>query len=110
MWNMMTKMQTRFDIHLPPYPVPTLNYHPNHSQKVESIYVVEYTDGDREDMDGEELAYAIAFYNKCKRPKAKVSVVDSESDEDESYQPSPKVSSYPVTPKRQRLDTLDATH
>ncbi len=90
----------RFDIPLPPYPVPTLNYHPHHSQKVEPIYVVEYTDGDREDMDGAELEYAIAYYYECNGPKAKGSVVDSESDEDESYQPSPQVSSYPITPKR----------
>ncbi len=100
MWNVMTKIQIRFDRPLPPYPVPTLNYHPHHSQKVEPIYVVEYTNGDREDMNGEELAYAIAYYYECNEPKEKATVVPSESDEDESYQPSPEVSSFPLAPKK----------
>jgi hypothetical protein len=50
-------------------------------------------------MDGAELEYAIDYYIECNGPKAKASVVDSESDEDESYQPSPEVSSCPLTPK-----------
>ncbi len=92
-------MQIRFDIPLPPNPVPTHNYHPHHYQKCEPIYVVEYTDGNREDMDGEELQYAIDLYNECNGTKEKASVANSESDEDESYQPSPEVSSFPLTPK-----------
>ncbi len=98
MSNMIPKMKTRFDPPLPPYPASSHNYHPHRPEKVEPIYVVEYTDRDREDMDGEELQYAIDFYYECKRQKKKARAVDVESDEDETYQPSPQVSSFPLTP------------
>jgi hypothetical protein len=67
---------------------------------VEPIYVVEYSDRDREDMDGEELQYAIDYYCECKRPKKKAREVDEDSDEDESYQPSPQVTPITFTPKQ----------
>jgi hypothetical protein len=63
--------------------------------KNEDIFVVEYTDGDREDMNIEELVYANELY-------IEVSGIDddtpegslhTESGESESYKPSPPVSS-----------------
>ena len=60
------------------------------------MYVVEYNDRDREDMDQEELQYAIDFYDKSITARKKTRAVDS--DEDESYQPSPQVSFFPLTP------------
>ncbi len=49
------------------------------------MYVVEYSDRDREDMDEEELQYAIEFYDKSSTAKTKKLAVGVDSDEDESY-------------------------
>jgi hypothetical protein len=35
-------------------------------EKIDEIFVVEYTDGDREDMDKDEFAYARNFYKKAR--------------------------------------------
>ncbi len=67
---------------------------------MEPIYVVEYSDRDREDMDGEELQYAIDYYYECKKPKKNAREVDEDSDEDESYQPSLQVTTIPFIPKQ----------
>ncbi len=66
---------------------------------MEPIYVVDYSDHDREDMNGEELQYVIDFYNESIRAKSKARAVVVDSDEDESYQPSPQVSTLPLTLK-----------
>jgi hypothetical protein len=51
---------------------------------------VQYSDGDREDMDQEELQYAMDFYIKQRDDKRKMRHVQSESGEDENYRPSPE--------------------
>jgi hypothetical protein len=75
--------------------VVAVEYDSEDVDKIEDIFVVEYTDGDREDMNKEELAYANEFY-------IQVSGIDddtpegslhTESGESESYKPSPPVSS-----------------
>jgi hypothetical protein len=48
-------------------------------------------------MDGEELQYAMDFYTESKAKKQKARFVSVESDEDESYQPSPPVPFLPFT-------------
>ena len=101
---MIPKMKARYDLPLPPFRALSHNFHPHLPQKVEPIYVVEYTDRDREDMDGEELQYAMDFYYESKRQKQKARYVTVESDEDESYQPSPQVSYFSFTPQIKRLD------
>jgi hypothetical protein len=52
---------------------------------------VQYCDGDREDMDREELQYAMDFYIQQQYNSKKAHHVQSDADEDESYRPSPKV-------------------
>ncbi len=52
---------------------------------------MQYSDGDREDMDREELQYAMDFYIQQQYNNKKGRHVQSDSDEDESYRPSPKV-------------------
>jgi hypothetical protein len=54
----------------------------------------EYSDKDREDMDREEFEYAMELYieQTLEKTKSKTRTkVDSGSDEDESYRPSPEV-------------------
>jgi hypothetical protein len=61
--------------------------------KIEAIFVVEYTDGDREDMDSDELKYACELYVECSGANdyTPEGSLNSESGEEESYVPSPKV-------------------
>ncbi len=74
--------------------VVAVEYNSEDVDKNEDIFVVEYTDGDREDMNKEEVVYANEFY-------VQVSGIDddtpegslhTESGEEESYRPSPPVS------------------
>ena len=74
--------------------VVAVEYDSEDVDKNEDIFVVEYTDGDREDMNKEEVVYANEFY-------VQVSGIDddtpegslhTESGEEESYRPSPPVS------------------
>jgi hypothetical protein len=62
--------------------------------KSEAIFVVEYTDGDREDMDSDEVKYASELYVECSgaHDDTPEGSLHSESGEEESYVPSPKVS------------------
>jgi hypothetical protein len=86
-------MKARYNLFLHHCPPQSQNFHPHLPHKVEPIYVVEYSDRDREDMDGEELQYAMDFYTeRLKAIKQKARFVRVESDEDESYRPSPPVS------------------
>ncbi len=73
--------------------VVAVEYDSEDVDKNEDIFVVEYTDGDREDMNKEEVSYANDFY-------VQVSGIDddtpegslhTESGEEESYRPSPPV-------------------
>jgi hypothetical protein len=80
--------------------VVAVEYDSEDVDKNEDIFVVEYTDGDREDMNKEELVYANEFY-------VQVSGIDddtpegslhTESGEEESYKPSPPVGKLCVVP------------
>ncbi len=62
-------------------------------EKVEPIYVVLYTDGDREDMDADEMQYAHELHLRCLGVDMGNESKVSGSDEEEFYRPSsPKVS------------------
>jgi hypothetical protein len=74
--------------------VVAVEYDSEDVDKNEDIFVVEYTDGDREDMNKEEVVYENELY-------VQVSGIDddtpegslhTESGEEESYRPSPPVS------------------
>ena len=60
--------------------------------KVEPIYVVEYTDGDMKDFDAEQLRYGQELFHTVVLANEEGSNVSSGSDEEESYRP-PKVGS-----------------
>ncbi len=57
--------------------------------KVEPIYVVEYTDGDREDMDADEMQYAHELHLRRLCVDVGNESAASGSNEEESYRPSP---------------------
>jgi hypothetical protein len=57
--------------------------------KVEPIYVVEYTDGDREDMDADEMQYAHELHLRRLGVDVGNESEASGSNEEESYRPSP---------------------
>ena len=60
---------------------------------MEPIFLVQYSDNDREDMDREELEYAMELYIEqtgAKQKSKSKTKVDSGSDKDESYRPSPE--------------------
>jgi hypothetical protein len=74
--------------------VVAVEYDSEDVDKNEDIFVVEYTDGDREDMNKEELVYANEFYIQLSgidddTPEGSL---HTESGESESYKPSPPVS------------------
>jgi hypothetical protein len=60
-------------------------------EKVEPVYVVEYMDGDREDMGADELQYAHEFYLERLGVDVGNESDASGSNDEESYRPSPKV-------------------
>ena len=75
--------------------VVAVEYDSEDVDKNEDIFVVEYTDGDREDMNKEELVYANEFYNQVSGidDESPEGSLHTESGESESYKPSPPVSS-----------------
>ena len=70
--------------------VKAVEYDSADEEKVEPIYVIEYTDGDREDFDQEQLRYGRELFDKVVHANDEGSNVTSGSDEEESYRP-PKV-------------------
>jgi hypothetical protein len=70
--------------------VKAVEYDSADEEKVEPIYVVEYTDGDREDFDAEQLRYGRELFHTVVLANDEGSNVTSGSDEEESYRP-PKV-------------------
>jgi hypothetical protein len=67
-------------------------------EKVEPVYVVQYTDGDREDMDHDELQYAYEFHLACLGVDVDNESCSGGSNDEESYQPSPKVCPFYLPP------------
>ena len=81
--------------------VVAVEYDSEDVDKIEDIYVVEYTDGDREDMNKDELVYANEFYVQVSglEDETPEGSLHTESGEEESYVPSPPVclfTSYPL--------------
>ncbi len=66
-----------------------VDYDSEDVEKVEPIYVVLYTDGDREDMDAEEMQYARELHLRCLGIDVGNESEASGSDEEECYRPSP---------------------
>ena len=73
--------------------VVAVEYDSEDVDKNEDIYVVEYTDGDREDMNKEELGYANEFYVQVSglEDDTPEGSLHTESGEEECYVPSPPV-------------------
>jgi hypothetical protein len=69
-----------------------VDYDSEDIDKVEPIYVVQYTDGDREDMDPEEMQYAHELHPQRLGVDVGNESEASGSNDEESYRPSPKVS------------------
>jgi hypothetical protein len=67
-----------------------VEYESSDEDKVEPIYVVEYTDGEREDFDAEQLRYGQELFDTVVLANEEGSNVSSGSDEEERYRP-PKV-------------------
>ena len=81
--------------------VVAVEYDSEDVDKIEDIYVVEYTDGDREDMNKDELVYGNEFYVQVSglEDETPEGSLHTESGEEESYVPSPPVclfTSYPL--------------
>jgi hypothetical protein len=84
-----------------------LEYDSGDEAKDDPFYVVKYTDGDQEDLDGKELSIALELYHKTQNQKGTKLVMDvvdtddeaheeddsmcSGSDDEETYVPSPEV-------------------
>jgi hypothetical protein len=69
--------------------VMAVEYDSADEDKVEPIYVVEYTDGDREDFDAEQLKYGRQLHDTVVLAEEEGSnFTNSGSDEEESYRPS----------------------
>ena len=73
--------------------VVAVEYDSEDVDKNEDIYVVEYTDGDREDINKEELGYANEFYVQVSglEDDTPEGSLHTESVEEECYVPSPPV-------------------
>ena len=73
--------------------VVAVEYDSEDVDKIEDIYVVEYTDGDREDINKEELGYANEFYVQVSglEDDTPEGSLHTESVEEECYVPSPPV-------------------
>jgi hypothetical protein len=67
-----------------------VEYESADEDKVEPIFVVEYTDGDSEDFDTEQLRYDEELFHTVVLANEEGSNVSSGSDEEETYRP-PKV-------------------
>ena len=67
-----------------------VEYESADEDKVEPIFVVEYTDGGWEDFDAEQLRYGEEIFHTVVLANEEDSNVSSGSDEEESYRP-PKV-------------------
>ncbi len=61
-----------------------VEYESADEDKVEPIFVVEYTDGDREDFDAKQLRYGEELFHTVVRTNEESSNVSSSSDEEES--------------------------
>ncbi len=59
--------------------------------KVEPVYVVQYTDGDREDMDGAEVQFAHELHLQLLGIDVEAASDSCGSNDEDSYRPSPKV-------------------
>jgi hypothetical protein len=69
--------------------VKAVEYDSADEEKVEPIYVVEYTDGDIEDFDAEQLKYGRQLHDTVELADEEASnFTNSGSDESESYRPS----------------------
>ncbi len=85
-----------------------LEFDSDDEAKEDPFYVVKYTDGNQEDLDGKELSYALELYHKTKNKNGDKSIpvssgsdddeahdvddtMSSASDDEESYVPSPQV-------------------
>ncbi len=66
--------------------------------KVDPIYVVQYTDGDREDMDPDEMQYAHQLHLQRLGVDVGNESDASDSNDEESYRPSLQVSPYHQLP------------
>ncbi len=66
-----------------------VDYDSEDVEKVEPIYVVLYTDGDREDLDSAEMQYAHELHLRCLGVDVGNESEASGSDEEEYYRPSP---------------------
>ena len=76
----------------------SVEYDSDDDIKAKPFYCVEYTDGDREDLNEEEFGYAkeLCFQMELDAEDEKDNnAVTSSSEEDESYRPSPKVTKLP---------------
>ena len=68
-----------------------VDYDSEDVDKREPIYVVEYTDGNREDMDSEEMKYAREFHLQRLGIDVGNETDASGSEDEDTYRPSPKV-------------------
>jgi hypothetical protein len=68
-----------------------VEYDSDDKGKEKPFYVVQYTDGDKEDLNGKEYGYAHELCFQMELDAADELDVDSTTDEEESYRPSPKV-------------------
>ena len=75
-----------------------VDYDSEDIEKVEPVYVVEYTDGDREDMDHDELQYAHEFHLARLGIDVENESCSAGSNDEESYRPSPKVCPFHLPP------------
>jgi hypothetical protein len=80
--------------------VVAVEYDSEDVDKIEDIYVVEYTDGDREDMSREELEYANEFFVQVSglEDDTPEGSLHTESGEEECYVPSPPVCLFTTPP------------
>ncbi len=67
-----------------------VEYESADEDKVEPIFVMEYTDGDKEDFDAEQLRYGQELFHTVVLANEEGPNVSSGTDEEESYRP-PKV-------------------
>ncbi len=70
-----------------------VEYDSEDEDKVEPVYVVQYTDGDCEDMDGEEIQFAHELNLQRLGIDLEGESDSCVSNDEESYRPSPKVTS-----------------
>ena len=79
----------------------SVEYDSDDDIKAKPFYCVEYTDGDREDLNADEFGYAqeLCYQMDLDAEDEKdETAVSFGTDEDESYRPSPKVMKMPCIP------------